>query len=411
MVANPASPARAQLPAADSQRLTAATLPGPSTSTDADAPPLMRPAAGKRLLSLDVFRGITIAAMLLVNNPGTGKFGYRWLQHAEWNGCEPPDVIFPFFLFIVGVSITYSLEKQRSVGASRRAIIIKIIRRSLIIFGIGLLLNLLPYFDWEITRIPGVLQRIALCYLVASLIVLQTGIRGQAVTAALLLVIYWVLIKAVPVPGYGAGVLEPDTNLAAYIDRALMQGHLWHHHWDPEGLLSTIPAVSTTLIGVLAGHWLRAPGSGTRRVIGLLAGGFGGIVLGLVLNIWLPINKALWTSSFVVFTGGAALIGLGLCYWAVDLKDYRRWATPFVVFGTNAILAYALSTAMTKALVLWTVTRADGLEVTLKTYIFEVCFLPLAAHRLASVLYALAFVLLWLALTSILYRRRIFIKI
>lgn len=371
-----------------------------------------QPAApDKRLLSLDVFRGATIAAMLLVNTPGTGKFGYRLLQHAEWDGCHPPDLIFPFFLFIVGVSINLSLAKQESAGARRSATITKIVRRSLIIFAIGVLLNALPYFDWEVTRIPGVLQRIALCYFVASMLVLLTGVRGQAITAALLLAGYWVLMKWVPVPGYGAGVLQPETNLAAYIDRALMSGHLWHRRWDPEGLLSTVPAVSTTLAGVLAGHWLRSPRSHGQRLRGLLVGGGAAIGLGLLMNVWLPINKNLWSGSFVVFTAGAAFISLGLCYWVVDLKGYRRWATPFVVFGTNAILAYALSTLMTKVLALWTVTRADGMQVMMKTYLFEVLFLPLAPRRQASVLYAVAFVLLWLALMSILYRRRIFIKI
>ena len=165
------------------------------------------------------------------------------------------------------------------------------------------------------------------------------------------------------------------------------------------------------MIGVLTGHWLRSQRDGNQRLIGLLLGGAVGIGLGVAMNIWFPINKNLWTSSYVVFTGGAALISLGLCYWLVDLKGYRRWATPFVVFGTNAIAAYALSTLMTKALALWTVTRPDGMPVMLKTYLFEMYFLPLATHRQASILYALAFVTLWLALMSILYRKRIFIKI
>jgi predicted acyltransferase len=383
----------------------------PGVSDRASTPATHPAVAGERLQSLDVFRGVTIAAMLLVNNPGTAKFHYHALQHAEWDGCQPADLIFPFFLFIVGVAITYSVTKLRSRHAARSAMLLKVGRRSLIIFALGMLLNLLPYFDWEVTRIPGVLQRIALCYCAASLLVLYTGIRGQSLAAVLLLVVYWALMKWVPVPRYGAGGLAPDTNLAAYIDRTLMDGHLWHRHWDPEGVLSSIPAVSTTLIGVLAGHWLRSTRSAGRRVIGLLGGGAVGIVVGLVMDRWMPINKALWTDSFVVFTGGAALAGLGLCYWLVDLRGYRRWATPFVVFGTNAILAYALSTLMTKVLMLCTVTRADGMQVTLKTHLFEEYFLPLAPHRPASVLYAVAFVLLWLALMSLLYRRRIFIKI
>lgn len=393
------------------QHLEALAAAQPRAGDVDTAPRTHPPAAGERLQSLDVFRGITIAAMLLVNNPGTAKFGYRVLQHADWNGCQPPDFIFPFFLFIVGVAITYSLAKPQNLGASRRALLIKIGRRTLIIFGIGMLLNLLPYFDWEVTRIPGVLQRVALCYFAAAMLVLFVGVRAQAVAAVSLLAVYDLALKWVPVPGVGIGSLEPDTNLAAYIDQTLMGGHLWHHHWDPEGLLGTLPAISTTLIGVLTGHWLRAARTSRERLQGLLIAGLAGIVLGLVLDVWVPINKTLWSSSYVVFTGGGALVGFALCYWLVDLKGYRRWATPFVVFGTNAIVAYSLSTLMAKMLALWTVTRADGMRVMLKTYLFEVAFLPLAARREASILYALAFVLLWLGVTGILYRKRIFIKI
>jgi predicted acyltransferase len=367
--------------------------------------------APQRLVSLDVFRGATIAAMLFVNNPGTAKFGYALLQHAEWDGCRPPDFIFPFFLFIVGVSLAYSLAQQQRRGMQRRAMLAKIIRRSVILLGLGLLLNALPYFDWEITRLPGVLQRIALCYFAAAMVVLHTGVRGQAVVATLLLLAYWLLMTGVPVPGHGAGVLQPHTNLAAYIDHSLMGGHLWHHDWDPEGLLGTLPAVSTTLAGVLTGHWLRSAQRASQRLAGLFAAGITALALGLVMNHWFPINKNLWTSSYAVFTAGAALISLGICYWLVDVQGYRRWAKPFVVFGTNAIAAYALSTLMTKGLALWTVTRSDGSPVMLKAYLFQHYFLPLATRREASLLYAFAFVLVWLALMSVLYRKRVFIKV
>ncbi|HVO28173.1 MAG TPA: heparan-alpha-glucosaminide N-acetyltransferase domain-containing protein [Candidatus Margulisiibacteriota bacterium] len=393
------------------QHLKAPTAAQPRRGAVATAPRTYAGPASQRLHSLDVLRGITIAAMLLVNNPGTAKFGYRVLQHADWNGCQPPDFIFPFFLFIAGVSITYSLARPQGRGVARRALLIKIGRRTLIIFGLGMLLNLLPYFDWEVTRIPGVLQRIALCYCAASLLVLYTGIRVQGAAAVLLLVVYGALMKWVPVPGVGAASLEPDTNLVAYIDRALMGGHLWHRHWDPEGLLSTVPAVSTTLIGVLAGYWLRGARRSLERVGGLLIAGCAGMALGVVMDHWLPINKTLWSSSYVLFTGGAALVGLAFCHWLVDLRGYRRWATPFVVFGTNAIFAYALSSLLTKLLALWTVTRSDGMRVMLKTHLFELYFLPLAARRQASILYALAFVLLWLGVTGILYRKRVFIKV
>jgi predicted acyltransferase len=352
-----------------------------------------RPARG-RLVALDAFRGITIAAMILVNSPGGSHHVYALLQHAKWNGWHPADLIFPAFLVIAGMAIPLSVARQVELGADRRALRKKILTRTRIIFGLGLLLNALPYFDWGILRIPGVLQRIALCYGTAALLAITLGIGAQALTAALLLLAYWALLTWVPVPGHGPGVLLPGIDLGAYLDSAVMGRHLLHETWDPEGLLSTLPAIATTLAGVLAGHWLRAAPSARRCVAGLALGGIGAIAIGELWNLWLPINKSLWTSSYAVFTAGTALVGIAFCYWLIDLRGYRRWATPFIIYGTNAILAYYLSTLLTKLLALIHVAGAGGHPTTLQLYLFDRLFEPLASPPMA-----------------LLYRRGIFVKI
>jgi predicted acyltransferase len=378
-----------------------------------DEPPSARrqPQRRERLVALDAFRGITIAAMILVNSPGGTRHAYTWLQHARWNGWRPADLIFPAFLVIAGVAIPLSFTRQVELGADRRALRAKILTRTRIIFGLGLLLNALPYFDWNVLRIPGVLQRIALCYGAAALLSLYASIRAQALTAALLLIGYWALLTLVPVPGHGAGVLAAGADLSAYIDRALMGGHLGHDEWDPEGLLSTLPAIATTLAGVLAGHWLRAAPSARRALAGLAFGGLALLALGRLWSVWLPINKSLWTSSYAVFSAGAALSGLAICYWLIDLRGYRRWAQPFVIYGTNPILAYGLSSLVTKLLALIHVEGGTGEPVTLQLYLFDRLFVPLASPPMASLLYALSYTLLWLGAMAALYRRGIFVKI
>ena len=364
-----------------------------------------------RLVALDTFRGITIAAMILVNSPGAGRHGYAFLQHAKWNGWRPADLIFPAFLFIAGVAIPLSFARQMELGADRRAMRAKILTRTRIIFGLGLLLNALPYFDWNVLRIPGVLQRIALCYGAAALLSLYVDRRSQALTAVALLLGYWALLVLLPVGGHPAGVLTPGTDLGAFIDRFLMGGHLAHPDWDPEGLLSTLPAIATTLAGVLTGHWLRAAPSARRCLAGLLLGAATGIALGELWGVWFPINKSLWTSSYAVFTAGTALAGFAFCYWLIDIHGYRRWAQPFVIYGTNPILAYGLSSLGTKLLALIHVRSHSGTPVTLQLYLYHRVFAPLADAPTASLLYAAAYTLLWLAVMAILYRRGVFVKI
>lgn len=365
----------------------------------------------ERLTSLDAFRGITIAAMILVNNPGTWRHTYPWLRHADWNGWTIADLIFPCFLFIAGVAIPLSLQPAVEHGASRRSRIGKILRRTVLIFALGLFLNGFPFFDWSEFRIPGVLQRIALCYGAAALAVITLRIRTQAVAAIALLIAYGALMLWVPLGRHPAGELAPGRNLAAYIDHALLSHHMLRLRWDPEGILSTLPAIATTLMGVLTGHWLRSPRPAGKCLAGLCGAGAAAIAAGLLVDHWFPINKNLWSSSYALFTAGIALCLLALCHWLIDGKGLRAWATPFVIYGRNPLLAYLLSSMLDKVTLTWRVERADGSSVLIKRYLFDRVFLSLAGRETASFLYALTHVLLWLGVMAILYRKHIFVKI
>jgi predicted acyltransferase len=380
------------------------------------------------MVSLDVFRGVTIAAMILVNDPGSWSHIYAPLEHAEWNGWTPTDLIFPFFLFIVGVSMTLSFASRAARGVTRGSLAIHVVRRSVLIFVVGVFLNGFPFFDFPTIRIMGVLQRIALCYLAAGLLYLATcrwdfatdgrtraraNIEAIAGVALILLVGYWALMTFVPVPGYGAGHLGKDQNLGAYIDRALMGGHLWSESktWDPEGLLSTVPAIATALIGILAGEWMRSERRDARKVLGLVIAGAVLLLAGRLLHPYFPINKNLWTSTFVLFTGGFAMVALALCFWAVDLHRWRKWATPFLVFGMNAILAYALAAIVAETTIDFEFTASGDRAQTLHGWLYNNFFTPYANPKNASLGFAVFFVLLILAPLWPLYRRRIFVRI
>lgn len=379
-----------------------------------EAVPIATP-PGPRLVSLDVFRGVTIAGMLLVNNPGTWSAIYPPLRHAEWHGWTPTDLIFPFFLYIVGVAMVFSLVRRMEEGASRARLFSKAGRRALILVALGLALHGFPGYDFSEMRFPGVLQRIGVAYLAASAIVLTTKrARGQAFWAAGLLLLYWGLMTLVPVPGYATGDLSPDGSLAAYLDRMILgTEHMWSQSrtWDPEGILSTIPAVGTVLLGVLTGHWLRGARPPVEKTVWLFVAGNAALLVGIVWGWVFPINKNLWTSSYVVFTGGMALHFLGVCYWLVDVKRWRRWALPFVVYGTNAIAAFVLSTF--GAILIGRVIRVPAAEgtVPLKAWIFQNLFAPWAEPVNASLAFAAAYVLLWLGVMWVFYRKRIFIKV
>ena len=380
-------------------------------------------ASPNRLLSLDVFRGITIAGMVLVNNPGTWSAIYPPLEHAEWHGLTPTDLVFPFFLFIVGVSITLALGRRVEQGGINGEIYRKIIRRFLLIFGLGLFLTMFPFYsfakgewiDLSNVRIMGVLQRIAVCYLVAALIFIKTNWKQQAIIAAALLFVYWALMTLINVPGCEITTFDDKAcNLAAYIDRTILtENHIWKQSkvFDPEGLLSTIPAISTTLAGILCGHWLRYEREDYERTSGMFFFGIVSLTLGWIWSFWFPLNKALWTSSYVLYTAGLALLFLGFCYWLIDIKGYRKWSKPFVIFGVNALALFVGSGLMAKLLGIIKVTGADGEKTSLQGWIFDSIFLKIAAPINASLMFAICFILLWLFLMWLLYRKRIYIKV
>lgn len=416
-----------------------ATLGEPAVAA-ATVPP---PAARERLVALDVFRGATIAGMLLVNNPGTWSAIYPPLAHAEWHGWTPTDLIFPFFLFIVGVTTHLSLSARAERGDDRGALLRQVLKRGALIYLFGLLLNAFPFFDpepgraWasiadrfgispvtheplvDTIRLLGVLQRIALVYIMAGLIWLYTSAGAQRWIAAALLLGYWALMTLVPVPGegvIGAALLdEPGRNLSAWLDRLVLGSHIYHGTkvWDPEGILSTIPAVGTAMLGIFAANWIRRDRPLTDRISTLFAAGSLAMVIGLVWNWAFPINKQLWTSSYVMFTGGMASVTLATCLWLIDFRGSRWWTKPFVIYGVNPMIAFVGSGVMARLIyTLWKVPNGEGGYTSVQRWIFGTLYTSwIASPRAASLAFAISFVLVWLGILAILYRRRIFFKV
>ncbi|AQG81408.1 acyltransferase family protein [Spirosoma montaniterrae] len=377
------------------------------------------PVASTRLLSLDAFRGITVAGMILVNNPGDWGHIYAPLEHAHWHGWTPTDLIFPFFLFIVGVSITYALGGERERGGGK-GVVQKIVKRSITLFLLGLFLNFFPKFDISTVRVMGVLQRIALVYLVCSLIFLRTSPRQQGWLLAILLIGYWLLLTVVPVPGVGYPNLEPESNFAAWVDRTILTpAHVYKPAkvWDPEGLISTIPAIGTGLVGLLTGRWLRSNRDATEKVAWLFAVGCLVTLGGLIWDGFFPINKALWTSSYVLLAGGLAMLGLALCYWFIDVQaggatGRQRWAMPFVAFGVNAITVFFLSGLIPRIMSLIKVAQPDGSEVNLRDYLYRTFIAPpFTDPKNASLAGALTFVLIWFGILWWMWKKRVIVKV
>ncbi len=416
------------------------TLDTPVVTTTSTAPPV---AQRERLVALDVFRGATIAGMLLVNNPGTWGAMYAPLGHAAWHGWTPTDLIFPFFLFIVGVTTHLSLSSRRDRGDSDSALLRQVLKRGALIYLFGLVLNAFPFFDpepgraWasmferfgispvtheplaDTIRLLGVLQRIALVYVFAGMIWLFTSVRTQKWIAAALLLGYWALMTLVPVPGegaIGAQLLdEPSRNLSAWLDRVVLGSHVYHGTgtYDPEGILSTIPAIGTAILGMLAATWVRSPRPLTERISQLFVAGAVGMMLGLVWNWAFPINKQLWTSSYVLFTGGMACTVLATCLWLIDFRGSRWWTKPFVVYGVNPMIAFVGSGIMARLIYsLWRVPNGDGGFMSIQSWIFRNFYLPwLPGPKAASLAFAVTFVIIWLGILWVLYRRRIFFKV
>ncbi|MGB8538561.1 MAG: heparan-alpha-glucosaminide N-acetyltransferase domain-containing protein [Acidobacteriaceae bacterium] len=371
----------------------------------------------RRLVSLDVARGITIAFMILVNNGGSGKYSYRQLEHSSWNGWTLTDLVFPSFLFIAGIAIVFSNEARLARGESKGTLRLHVVKRAVILFLLGLVVNGFPLFHLGTLRIYGVLQRIAVCFLIASLLYLWNSRAWVAATTTVVALLgYWILMRWIPIPGIGVPthsvpLLDPNQNWVAYLDRKLLSGRLYEGVRDPEGLLSNIPAMGTILFGVLTGIWLRRSTSASTKVLGLLGASITGLVLGNVWNIWFPINKKLWTSSYVLFAAGCTLLLLALCFYAVEIKKWTRgWTFPWLVFGSNAITAYVFSELLAAALD--TITVHDGVRITnLQEYIYQHWFFPIIDPSFGSLMYAIAFVLVCFVPVLWMYRKKIFIKI
>ncbi|TBR21914.1 DUF1624 domain-containing protein [bacterium] len=352
-----------------------------------------------RLKSLDVFRGLTIAGMVLVNGPGLDA-AYAPLRHSRWDGCSAADLVFPFFLFIMGTALAFA--SARNVPGAPWG---PVFRRAAVLVGLGLFLNAIPYWHPATFRFPGVLQRIAVCYLAAVAVQRRLSWRAQAWLAAALLVGYAAALRWVPVPGFGAGVLTPEGSLPSYVDRLLLGPHTYYQGpFDPEGFLSTLPAVVTVLLGGFAGAWLRGERSPAEKAAGLAAAGAVGVALGMLWAPVLPLNKALWSSSYVLYSGGWAALGLALCFWAFDVRGLRG-TEPFEALGVNAILAYVAHILTLKFLVY---TKLGG--VSLRLLVCGALFGGWLPPMAASLAFALSHAALWAAALTPLHRRRIFLK-
>jgi len=374
-----------------------------------------------RLQSLDVFRGLTVAGMLLVNQPGDWGAIYPPLEHAAWNGWTPTDLIFPFFLFIVGVTTHLSVEARRRRGDSERQILGQLVKRSLLIVLCGLLLASFPWWPLErITgmRFPGVLQRIGVAYFFGALLTLGGSLKRQVVILVCLLFGYWFAMTLLPVPGSGAmGQLvldDPSASLAAWLDRAVFGRHLWKSSvtWDPEGLLSTVPAIGTVMLGVFSGRWISIARPIHEKLVGLFGAGALATVGGLMWNWSFPINKNLWTSSYVLFTAGVAAITLATCIWLIDIVGVKWWTKPFIWFGRNPLLAFMGTGLMSRTIYsLVRLPNGDGTSSSLQRVIYESAYASWLSPKDASLLFALSYVALWAAILWALDRRRVYWKV
>jgi predicted acyltransferase len=372
-----------------------------------------------RLLCLDVYRGLMVASMIIVDNPGSDEKGYWPIMHAKWNGWTPADFIFPSFLFLVGISLVYSFDARRLRGETNQQILWHVFKRSLILIAVGLLVNASPIYGLDVHswRFEGVTQRIGLCYFLAAILELWSGRRGQLLALVGCLLGYWALLRFVPVPGAGIpgrdiAFMDPVQNLPAWLDRKLFMGHLYDGTRDPEGLIHTIPAIGTTLIGVLTGHWLKSKRSTSQLIGGMVFLGILGMLGGELWNRWFPINKNLWTSSFVLFSGGFCLLFLALLYWLTESKRWRgKWTMLILVFGMNAIAGFVADSLIYGPGYTFTVTAANGAKLNWH----EAAQAHLEAAGLsvanASLVYSLGAVLICWIMLWFLWRKKIFLKV
>ncbi|AMC11642.1 hypothetical protein Lupro_10355 [Lutibacter profundi] len=364
----------------------------------------------KRLIALDVLRGLTIALMIMVNNPGSWSYVYPPLLHSKWHGCTPTDLVFPFFLFIVGVSMWYSFKKYGN-GLTKKGLL-KVLKRFSIIFLLGLFLNAYPKFNFEHIRVFGVLQRIAIAYGIAAIFCMQFSVRYLLVICGLILGGYWALLYF----GGTGDVYSLGANIARKVDLFILgENHIYKGFgipFDPEGLVSSIPSIATVILGYLTGRLIERSNNVLKAIKKLIIFGLASGVLGWFWGYLLPINKPLWTSSYVLYTAGWAMLILALLLWIIDVKGLKKWANPFIHFGTNPLFIFIFSGIYAKTIIyLVKFTNSDGEILTGYSYLYKNIFVPIAGNMNGSLLFAVTHIIFFWWLTYILYRKKIFIKI
>lgn len=364
----------------------------------------------KRLIALDVLRGLTIALMILVNTPGSWSYVYPPLLHAKWHGCTPTDLVFPFFLFIVGVSMWYAFKKF-DAGITKPALL-KVLKRFSIMFLLGLFLNAFPKFDFENLRIMGVLQRIAVAYLIGALLCMQFKFKQLLYIFGALLVGYWGVLYI----NDAADVFSLSDNLVRQIDVYLLgENHVYKGFgipFDPEGLLSCLPSVATVLLGYFSGRLITAVSNVMTAIKSLVIYGSLAVAIGTVWGFWFPINKALWTSTYVLYTGGLAMLFLAFLLFLIDVKGVKKWATPFIHFGTNPLFIFVFSGLFAKTLIyLVSISNSLGEVETGYAYLYNQVFVPVAGNMNGSLFFAIAHIMVYWFITYVMYKRKIFIKI
>ena len=371
-------------------------------------------APSSRLASIDVMRGILIAFMIMVNNNGQNELAYRWMNHSRWNGFTPTDLVFPTFLFVMGISLLLSAGAHRARKTPKPLLLRHILRRTVLLFLLGLVVNGFPFFHLETLRVYGVLQRFAVCYLLASLLQMLTSrISSYIALCVSCLLAYWILLRWIPIPGHGLPgrdlpLLDPDLNLTAHIDRHIFPHRLFEGTRDPEGLLSDLPSFATTLLGMIAGRWLIASRNASAKLLGMLGSGVVLLIAGLLWSQSFPINKKLWTSSYVLYAGGWSLLILAAFYFVIEMKQGRgRWMSPWLVFGVNAIVAYVLSELLSSAVAVFQASAGQSIQ----QFLYQRYFQNIGTPALGSLIYSILFAALCWIPAWLLYRRHIVIKL
>jgi predicted acyltransferase len=420
----------------------------------------------ERLISLDVFRGFTILLMTIVNNPGSWAAIYPPLAHAEWHGCTPTDLVFPFFIFIMGSAIPFAMPTKQFDYAVFNKIIVRSLRifclglflnyfskielldlegisllllrliitfavayallgnfslkiKTYLVFGIFAILLILAYGQIEAfqeVRIPGVLQRIGIVYFFISLLYLKTNLKTQLMVAASILLGYWIVMAFVPVPGFGAANFEKGTNLAAWLDNLVLKGHLWSvsKTWDPEGILSTLPAVATGILGMFIGQILNLKIQQTEILKKIAAVGFALLIAGLLWSLLFPLNKSLWTSSYVLYTAGIATLCLTVLYFLIDIANYKKWTKLFLIWGVNPMIVFFFSGIIPRVLSSITIQnpKIASEQINLQSYFYKFCIVPVFSNPMnASLTFAVLYAIFWSLILWVFYKNKLIFKV